>query len=101
MNLINGIHDFCKRREYAFNVLPEYIITSRKPVQCTGKLLKIKSKLILIPFTFLLNFILFYFLFFVVQNVISKIDKETLQIGFRIDPTFWFKKITKKVFTIG
>ena len=27
------------------------IYTSRKPVQCTGKLLKIKSKLILIPFT--------------------------------------------------
>jgi hypothetical protein len=54
--------------------------------------LKIKSKLILIPFTFF---------FWVVQNVVSKIDKETLRIGFKIDPTFWFKKITKKVFTIG
>ena len=44
----------------------------------------------------------FYYLFiFVVQNVVGKIDKETLRIGFRIDPTFWFKKITKKVFTIG
>jgi hypothetical protein len=28
-----------------------YIYTSRKPVRCTEKLLKIKSKLILIPFT--------------------------------------------------
>ncbi len=29
INLINGTHDFCERREYAFNVLPEYnIITS-------------------------------------------------------------------------
>jgi hypothetical protein len=45
-------------------------ITSRKPVRCTGKLLKIKSKLILIPF--------FFFFFFVVQNVLGKIDKEIL-----------------------
>ena len=45
----------------------------------------------------LFNFFLF---FFVVQNVVGKIDKETLRIGFRIDPTFWFKKITKKIFTI-
>ena len=29
----------------------KYIYTSRKPVRCTGKLLKIKSKLIFIPFT--------------------------------------------------
>jgi hypothetical protein len=29
-----------------------YIYTSRKPMRCTGKLLKIKSKLILIHFTF-------------------------------------------------
>ena len=42
----------------------------------------------------------FFFFFFVVQNVVGKINKETLRIGFRIDPTFWFKKITKKVFTI-
>jgi hypothetical protein len=28
-----------------------YIYTSRKPMRCTGKLLKIKSKLISIPFT--------------------------------------------------
>jgi hypothetical protein len=41
------------------------------------------------------------FFFFLVQNVVGKIDKETLRIRFRIDPTFWFKKITKKVFTIG
>jgi hypothetical protein len=73
--------------------------TSRKPVQCTGKLLKKKkSKLILIPFTFFVNF---FFFFFIIQNVVDKIDKETLRIGFRINPTFWFKKITKKVFTIG
>jgi hypothetical protein len=43
----------------------------------------------------------FFFFFFVVQNVVGKIDKETLRIGFRINPSFWFKKITKKVFTIG
>ena len=74
-----------------------YIYTSHKPVRCTGKLLKIKSKLILILFTF--NFTFFFS--FVVQNIVGKIDKETLRIGFRIDSTFWFKKITKKVFIIG
>ena len=47
------------------------------------------------------HLLIFYFLFFVVQNVVGKIDKETLRIGFRINPTFWFEKITKKVFTIG
>jgi hypothetical protein len=76
-----------------------FIYTSRKPVRCTGKLSKIKSKLILIPFTLLNMFVFFFFL--VVQNVVGKIDKETLRIRFRIDPTFWFKKITKKVFTTG
>jgi hypothetical protein len=30
MNLINGTHDFCERREYAFNVLPEYSIITRR-----------------------------------------------------------------------
>jgi hypothetical protein len=43
-------------------------MTSRKPVRCTGKLLKIKAKLILI----------FFFSFLVVQNVIGKINKKTL-----------------------
>jgi hypothetical protein len=46
-------------------------------------------------------FFFFFFFFFVGQNVVDKIDKETLRIGFRIDLTFLFKKITKKVFTIG
>ena len=73
-------------------------------MRCTGKLLKIKSKLILIPFTFFVEYVFrsfFFFLsFFAVQNVVGKIDKETLRIGFRIDPTFWFEKITKKIFTI-
>ena len=68
-------------------------------MRCTEKLLKIKSKLILIPFIFFFVEYVFFF-FLIVQNVVGKIDKETLQIGFRIDPTFWFKKITKKVFTI-
>ena len=63
----------------------------------TGKLLKIKFKLILILFT---SFVEYVFFFLVVQNIVGKIDNETLQIGFRIDPTFLFKKITKKVFTI-
>ena len=35
--------------------------TSRKPMRCIGKLLKIKFKLILIPLTF---FVEFFFLFF-------------------------------------
>ena len=49
-----------------------------------------------------MDFILFiYFFFVIVQNVVGKINKETLRIGFRINPTFWLKKITKKVFTIG
>ena len=71
-----------------------YIITSRKPVWCTGKLLKIKSKLIWIPFTFFVEYVFFFFFFFffVVQNVVGKIDKETLWIGFRIDSTFGLKK---------
>ena len=55
-------------------------------MRCIGKLLKIKSKLILIPFTSFVE----YAFFFLVKNVIGKIDKETLRIGFRIDPTFWF-----------
>ena len=71
-------------------------------MRCTGKLLKIKSKLILIPFIFFVEYVFYFFyFFFVVQNVVGKINKEILRIGFRIDSTFWFKKITKKVFTIG
>ena len=35
------------------------IYTSRKPVRCTEKLLKIKSKLILIPFTSFVDFFFF------------------------------------------
>ena len=43
----------------------------------------------------------FYFLFFVVRNVIGKIDKETLWIEFRIDPTFLLKKKNQEsIFTI-
>ena len=80
---------------YIYNT-PISSITSRKPVRCTGKLLKIKSKLILIPFTSFVEYG-----FFLVQNVVGKIDKETLRFGFKINPTFWFKKITKKVFIIG
>ena len=40
-----------KKKSYMLQLLV-YIYTSRKPVQCTGKLLKIKFKLIFIPFTF-------------------------------------------------
>ena len=32
MNLISRIHNFCGRREYAFNVLPEYLIIIRRIV---------------------------------------------------------------------
>jgi hypothetical protein len=62
---------------------------SHKPVRCIGKLLKIKSKLILIHFTSFVEYVFFFFL--VVQNVVGKIDKETLRIEFRIDHTFLFK----------
>ena len=66
----------------------------------TGKLLKIRFKLIVITVISFVEYVFFFF-FFVVQNVVGKINEETLRIGFRIDPTFWFKKISKKVFTIG
>ena len=66
--------------------------TNCKSVLCTEKLLKIKSKLILILFTFLVEYVFFLFSFFVVQNIVGKIDKEILRIGFKIDPTFLFKK---------
>jgi hypothetical protein len=87
-----------KKKPYRKRELSNIYLTSRKPVRCTGKLLKIKSKLILIPFT---SFVKYEFFFFcVVRNVVGKIDKETLLIGFRIDRylTFWLKKITKKVY---
>jgi hypothetical protein len=56
-------------------------ITSRKPMRCTGKLLKIRSKLILIHFTSFVEHIyiyIFFLFFFVVRNVVGKINKETL-----------------------
>ena len=46
----------------------------------------------------MLNMYFFSFFFDVVQNVVDKIDKEILRIGFMIDPTFQLKKITKKVY---
>ena len=71
--------------------------TSRKPMRYTENLLKIKCKLIFILFTsfdeYIYIYIYIYFFFFVVQNIVGKIDKETLRIEFRIDPTFWFIKI--------
>ena len=42
----------------------------------------------------------YIYIFLVVKNVLGKIDKEFLRFGFKINPTFLFKKITKKVFTI-
>ena len=48
----------------------------------------------------MLNMVFFFF-FFVIQNIVGKIDKETLRFRFRINPTLLFKKITKKEFTIG
>jgi hypothetical protein len=77
----------------------DILYISRKPMQCTGKLLKIKSKLIVIPVTSFVEYAFFFsFLFFVVRNVVGKINKEILRIRFRIDPTCWLKKITKKVY---
>ena len=29
LNLISGIYNFCERREYAFNILPEYSIITQ------------------------------------------------------------------------
>ena len=69
-------------------------------MRCTEKLLKIKSKLILISFTSFDEYGFFFLFSFLVQNIVGKIDKETLRIEFRIDLIFWFKKITKKVFII-
>jgi hypothetical protein len=43
-------------------------ITSRKPVRCTRKLLKIKSKLILIHFTSFVEYIYIYIFFFLFCN---------------------------------
>ena len=39
-------------------------------------------------FLFFIYLFIIIIIFFVVQNVVGKIDKETLRIGFRIDPTF-------------
>ena len=36
------------------------VTTSRKPVRCTGKLLKIRSKLILIPFISFVEYAFFF-----------------------------------------
>ena len=58
------------------------------------------SKLAINQFVTKLCPLLFFFFFLVVQNVVGKINKKTLRIGFRIDLTFLFKEITKKVFTI-
>jgi hypothetical protein len=58
---------------------------------------KLKINQFVAKFCALLNIYIFFF----VQNVVGKIYKKILRIGFRIDPTFWFKNITKKVFTIG
>ena len=57
------------------------------------------SKLVINQFVAKLCPLLIFFL--VIQNVAGKIDKETSRIGFKIDHTFLFKKITKKIFTIG
>ena len=53
-------------------------------MRCTEKLLKIKSKLILIPFTSFVEYGFFFF-FLVVQNVVGNIYKEILRIEFMID----------------
>jgi hypothetical protein len=44
----------------------------------------------MIPVTSFVEYVFFFF-FFVVQNIVGKINKETLRIGL-IDPTFWLKK---------
>jgi hypothetical protein len=37
INLISGTHNFCERKEYAFNVLPEYSIIIRYyQIPCTS-----------------------------------------------------------------
>ena len=56
------------------------ILVSSKPERCTGKLLKIKFK-----FIYLFIYLLF---FFFCSNVVDKINKKTLRIGVKIDPTF-------------
>ena len=80
-----------KRSTKSQKVLVLHYSTNRKPVRCTRKLLKIKSKLILIPFTFFIFYLFiyyYYYYYFLVQNVVGKIDKEIIRIKFRINPTF-------------
>jgi hypothetical protein len=48
---------------------------SCKPVRCTGKLLNIRSKLILIHFASFVEYAFFFF-FFAVRNIVGKIDKR-------------------------
>ena len=52
-----------KRSTKSQKVLVLHYSTNRKPVRYTGKLLKIKSKLILIPFTSFVEFFLFIYFF--------------------------------------
>ena len=78
-------HQFVRHMAEPQLKVSAFIYTSRKPVRCTRKLLKIKSKLILILFTFFIECVFFFFL---VQNVVGKIDKETLHIRFMIDSIF-------------
>jgi hypothetical protein len=30
INLISGTHNFCERKEYAFNILPKYLIITQR-----------------------------------------------------------------------
>ena len=43
INLISGIHDFCEKREYAFNVLPKYSIIIHQIVHVLSLLLLLRS----------------------------------------------------------
>ena len=70
------------------NVFCFNLYTSRKPVRCTRKLLKIKSKLILIPFTFFVEYIYKTYLSPLPATKLNEIHKKkkgTLKILMKID----------------
>ena len=79
-NATNAINVFLYRCssniDTTLNTCQSYvIIISHKPVRYTRKLLNIRSKLVLIPFTSFVEYVFFFF-FFAVRNIVGKIDKR-------------------------
>jgi hypothetical protein len=47
MNLISGAHNFCERREYAFNVLLEYLIITLNQLGMATRRVEMKGSILL------------------------------------------------------